>query len=70
MIPLLANQDLTPMLTEAEQSNKHRIDSVKFRLRTHGSGSILDLFSFRSDPYRSRVHSTGTDPTQRSTDVK
>ena len=40
------------------------------RVRTHGSGSILDLFSFRSDPYRSRVHSTRTDPTQRSTDVK
>ena len=40
------------------------------RLRTHGSGSILDLFSFRSDPYRSRVQSTRTDPTQRGTDVK
>ena len=44
--------------------------NTSLRLRTHGSGSILDLFSFRSDPYRSRVHSTRTDPTQRSTDVK
>ena len=48
-----------------------RLSSIfKFRLRAHGSGSILDLFSFRSDPYRPRVHSTGTDPTQRSTDAK
>ena len=33
-----------------------------YRLRAHESGSILDLFSFRSDPYRSRVDATDMNP--------
>ena len=54
----------------SRKGDKIKFVDIRFRLRAHGSGSILDLFSFRSDPYRSRVHSTRTDPTQRSTDVK
>ena len=46
------------------------IGSMHFRLRAHGTGSILDLFSFRSDPYRSRVDATAMDSIHSSADVK
>ena len=41
-----------------------------FKLLAHGSGSILDLFSFRSDPYKSRVDAIDMDPIQSSADMK
>ena len=35
---------------------------VRIWLHAHGSGSILDLFSFGSDSYRSGVDATDMDP--------
>ena len=43
---------------------------MQSRLRAHGSGSILDLFSFRSDPYRSRVDANYMDPIQSTAGVR
>ena len=60
----------------ATRTNTERSGTIAFpcegglRLRAHECGSILDLFSCRSDPYRSRVGATDMDPIQSSADVK
>ena len=40
------------------------------RLRAHGSGSISDLFLFRSDLFSSRMDATDVNPMQGSAEVK
>ena len=40
-----------------------------FRLRAHGSGSVLDLLSFRYDQFGSRVDAIDKDPTKISADM-
>ena len=46
------------------------LEACSFRLRAYEGGSILDLFSFGSVPYRTFVDVTDIDPIQRSVDVK
>ena len=57
------------MKSQEGRASKEKLH-LTLLLRAHGSGSILDLFSFRSDPYRSRMDATHMDPIQSSANAK